>query len=289
MRTSERTPGAGVLRDVAAIAAAMVAVGASFGAVAVAAGIPGWAAVTMSVLVYAGGAQFMAVGLLAAGSPVAAVLAGLLLNARHLPFGLTLGDTIGRRLRHRLLGSHLMTDEATAFTLARPPGADRRRAFWLAGVLLFLAWNAGTVLGVLAGGIAGDPAALGLDAAFPAGLIALLLPSLRDPEIRRMALAGAVVAVLTTPLLPAGLPVLLALAGPGLLAVQRIRTGRTRVDVAQTAAPGGTPQDSIPVDALAAPAPGNPPQIAAQPVDAPTVDVPGADPVPAGRGEKEPC
>ncbi|MFF4810874.1 AzlC family ABC transporter permease [Micromonospora chersina] len=212
MRTAYRTGDARVLRDVAAIGAAMVAVGASFGAVAVAAGLPAWATVAMSVLVYAGGAQFMAVGLVAAGSPLAAVLAGLLLNARHLPFGLALGGALGPRRRQRLLGSHLMTDEATAFALARPAGPGRRRAFWLAGVLLFLAWNAGTGLGVLAGGAVGDPAALGLDAAFPAGLAALLLPSLRDRETRRVALTGAGLAVLATPLLPAGLPVLLALA-----------------------------------------------------------------------------
>ncbi|MEU6024487.1 AzlC family ABC transporter permease [Micromonospora sp. NPDC047134] len=223
MRTSERTAGAGMLRDVAAIGAAMVAVGASFGAVAVAAGLPVWAVIAMSVLVYAGGAQFMAVGLAAAGNPVAAVLAGLLLNARHLPFGLALGDTLGRRLWQRLLGSHLMTDEATAFTLARPAGELRRKAFWLAGILLFVAWNAGTVLGALAGGAAGDPAALGLDAAFPAGLIALLLPALRDRDTRRAAVGGAALAVLTTPVLPAGLPVLLALAGPALLAAHRLR------------------------------------------------------------------
>ncbi|MDG4796457.1 AzlC family ABC transporter permease [Micromonospora sp. WMMD1082] len=223
MRTPERTPGASMLRDIAAIGAAIVAVGASFGAMAVAAGLPGWAAVAMSMLVYAGGAQFMAVGLVAVGSPVAAVLAGLLLNARHVPFGLTLADTIGPRLRQRLLGSHLMTDETTAFTLARPAGPARRRAFWLAGGLLFGAWNAGTVLGVLAGGVAGDPAAYGLDAAFPAGLLALLLPTLRDRDTRRVAVAGAAIALLTTPLLPAGLPVLLALAGPALLAVRRIR------------------------------------------------------------------
>ncbi|MGW4294242.1 AzlC family ABC transporter permease [Micromonospora chersina] len=212
MRTAYRTGDARVLRDVAAIGAAMVAVGASFGAVAVAAGLPAWATLAMSVLVYAGGAQFMAVGLIAAGSPLAAVLAGLLLNARHLPFGLALGGALGPRRWQRLLGSHLMTDEATAFALARPAGPGRRRAFWLAGVLLFLAWNAGTGLGVLAGGAVGDPAALGLDAAFPAGLAALLLPSLRDRETRRVALTGAALAVLATPLLPAGLSVLLALA-----------------------------------------------------------------------------
>ncbi|MGR6321226.1 AzlC family ABC transporter permease [Micromonospora soli] len=236
MRTAYRTGDATVLRDVAAIGAAMIAVGASFGAMAVAAGLPVWATLAMSVLVYAGGAQFMAVGLVAAGSPLAAVLAGLLLNARHLPFGLALGATLGPRRWQRLLGSHLMTDEATAFALARPAGPGRRRAFWFAGTLLFLAWNAGTGLGVLAGGAAGDPAALGLDAAFPAGLAALLLPSLRDRDTRRVALTGAGLAVLATPLLPAGLPVLLALAG---LVVPAVR-GRRR------SGPDGKPDDAGP-------------------------------------------
>ncbi|PWU56691.1 peptidase M48, partial [Micromonospora globispora] len=66
MRTPDRTPDGAMLRDVAAIGAAMVAVGASFGAMAVAAGLPVWATVAMSTVVYAGGAQFMAVGLVAA-------------------------------------------------------------------------------------------------------------------------------------------------------------------------------------------------------------------------------
>ncbi|MEU9511079.1 AzlC family ABC transporter permease [Micromonospora sp. NPDC048169] len=237
MRTAYRTGDARVLRDVAAIGAAMLAVGASFGAMAVAAGLPVWATLAMSVLVYAGGAQFMAVGLVAAGSPLAAVLAGLLLNARHLPFGLALGGALGTRRTQRLLGSHLMTDEATAFALARPAGPQRRRAFWLAGVLLFLAWNAGTALGVLAGGAAGDPAALGLDAAFPAGLAALLLPSLRDRETRRVAILGAVLAVLATPLLPAGLPVLLALAALALPLLAR-RRSPAAADDADAAPPG---------------------------------------------------
>ncbi|MGC1215447.1 MAG: AzlC family ABC transporter permease [Micromonospora sp.] len=241
MRTPERTADGAMLRDVAAIGAAMVAVGASFGAMAVAAGLPVWATVAMSVVVYAGGAQFMAVGLVAAGSPLAAVLAGLLLNARHLPFGLTLGDSLGRQRWRRLLGSHLMTDEATAFALARPTGAARRHAFWLAGTLLFLSWNAGTVLGVLAGGAVGDPAALGLDAAFPAGLIALLLPTLREPETRRVALAGAALAVLATPLLPAGMPVLLALAA---LVVPLVRLRRASRTDAPAAADAEGPRDA---------------------------------------------
>ncbi|MGY0006081.1 AzlC family ABC transporter permease [Micromonospora sp. I033] len=250
MRTADRTDDARVLRDVAAIGAAMVAVGASFGAVAVAAGLPAWATLAMSVLVFAGGAQFMAVGLIAAGSPLAAIFAGLLLNARHLPFGLALGGTLGPRRWQRLFGSHLMTDEATAFALARPAGSGRRRAFWLAGVVLFLAWNAGTGLGVVAGGAVGDPGALGLDAAFPAGLAALLLPSLRDRETRRVALTGAGLAVLATPLLPAGLPVLLALAALVLPVLSRRRpTGEQDDAGAAPADPATGPDDAGPADA----------------------------------------
>ncbi len=224
MRTVQRTaPDRALLRDAAAIAAAMIAVGASFGAIAMAYGLPAWVPFLMSTVVFAGGAQFLAVGLIAAGNPVAAVLAGLLLNARHLPFGMAVSATVGPRWRDRIIGSHLMTDEVVAFTLAEKDPARRRRTYWLIGVTLFTSWNAGTALGVLLGGATGDPAALGLDAAFPAGLIALILPSLRDRDTRLVALSGAAVAVLLTPVLPAGLPVLCALLGLFALFVPRRR------------------------------------------------------------------
>src|SRR3954453_3699672 len=203
MRTVSRTPGRGLLRDAAAIAAAMVAVGASFGAIAIGYGLPTWAPFLMSVIVFAGGAQFLAVGLIAAGNPIAAILAGLLLNARHLPFGLAVSQTIGPRKRDQLIGSHLMTDEVVAFTLREPDPVRRRTIYWLIGITLFTFWNAGTALGVLLGGATGDPDTLGLDAAFPAGLLALILPSLRDPATRAVALTRAALAVLLTPVLPA--------------------------------------------------------------------------------------
>ncbi|WP_127501231.1 AzlC family ABC transporter permease [Actinoplanes solisilvae] len=215
MRTIQRTHSAdrALLRDAAAIAAAMVAIGASFGAIAIAYGLPTWVPFLMSTVVFAGGAQFLAVGLIAAGNPIAAVFAGLLLNARHIPFGLAVGTTMGTRWRDRIVGSHLMTDEVVAFTLAEKDPARRRRTYWLMGVTLFTSWNLGTALGVLLGGATGDPETLGLDAAFPAGLIALILPSLRDRATRVVALLGSAIAVAATPVLPAGLPVLCALVG----------------------------------------------------------------------------
>jgi 4-azaleucine resistance transporter AzlC len=228
MGTVWRTADRALLRDVGAIAAAVAAIGVSFGAIATAAGLPGWLVVAMSVLVFAGGAQFLAVGLLAAGNPLAALFAGLLLNARHLAFGFTVRELVGRRWPARLLGSHLMVDESVAFAMAQPDPDRRRSAYWLTGAALFVVWNLGTGLGIALGGAVTDPAALGLDAAFPAGLLALLWPSLRDPTARRVALTGAAVALLTTPVLPAGAPVLLALTGLATVAIRRRnRTGNT--------------------------------------------------------------
>jgi len=208
-RTLDRT----LIRDVAALAAAAGLVGLSFGAIAIASGLPAWAVITMSVVVFAGGSQFMAVGMLAAGSPVAAILGGLLLNARHLPFGLAVADVLVGAWGSRLAGSHLMIDESVAFALAQSDPRRRAGAYWLTGISLFVTWNLGTLLGVTLGGVVDDPARFGLDAAFPAALLALLLPRLREASVRRVALVGAAVAVAGTFYLPAGLPVLLALVG----------------------------------------------------------------------------
>lgn len=232
MRSVWRTLEPGLVRDVAALAGAVSFVGASFGAIATASGNPVWVPVLMSLLVFAGGAQFMAVGVAAAGGGmVAAVLAGLLLNLRMLPFGMAITDSLGSRRITRLIGSHLVTDESTAFALARSDDPLRsRQAFWVCGVTVFTVWNISVVVGALASTVLGDPDAFGIDAAFPAALLALVLPALREERVRRAALVGAAVAVLTTPLLPPGIPVLLALAGllAMLLPVPRRPAGRAR-------------------------------------------------------------
>ncbi|HEV7908367.1 MAG TPA: AzlC family ABC transporter permease [Pseudonocardiaceae bacterium] len=214
MRSIWRTLGPVLLRDVAAVAAGAVVNGASFGAISVASGLPWWMPVIMSLLVFAGGSQFMAVGIVASGgSPAAAVLAGLVLNARHLPFGLAIGDVLGRNWLGRLIGSHVMIDESVAFAIVQRDPVRARAVFWACGASMFVAWNVGVVGGALIGQAIGDPAAFGLDAAFPAALLALVLPALRDAATRRAAVLGAVIALVSTPFLPAGVPVLLALVG----------------------------------------------------------------------------
>jgi 4-azaleucine resistance transporter AzlC len=219
MRSTQRTSAPArdpeLLRDVALVCVAGGVVGVSFGAIAVAGGLPVWVPVVMSLVVYAGSAQFSAVGvLLAGGGPVAAAVTGLLLNTRTAAFGLAVAGTIGRGRLARLVGAHLVTDETVAFTLAQHDPARRRAAFWVSGLALFAVWNTGVLAGALAGTALGDTATYGLDAAFPAVLAALVLPALREEAaVRRAALTGAALALAVTPAAPAGVPVLVALVG----------------------------------------------------------------------------
>jgi len=211
-----------MLRDVALVCLADGLVGLSFGATAVAGGLPWWLPVTMSLVVFAGGSQIVAVGVvLAGGSPLAAVAAGAVLNTRLFPYGLAVTDILRpagpargvRRWARQLLGAHVVTDESVAFALREDDPARRRSAFWTCGLTLFAAWNVAVFLGVLAGSAIRNTGAFGLDATFPAVLLALALPSLADRGTRAAAGTGAVLAVALTPVLPAGLPVLAALGG----------------------------------------------------------------------------
>ncbi len=209
-----------MLTGIAAISLAVAMIGVSYGATAVTSGLPVWLPILLSVAVVAGGAEFVFIGIITAGgSLIAAVLAGLLVNARHLPYGLSVPDVVGSGWR-RLIATHVMNDESVALALAQPDRDRRRAAYWLCGLGVLIAWPLGAAIGAILGSVVPDPNAFGLDAVFPAVLMTLVLPSLREPLARTAALAGAAVAAMTTPFLGAGVPVLLALAAV-LLVVRR--------------------------------------------------------------------
>jgi len=209
-----RTLAGGTLRDIALACLAVWFIGLSYGAIAVASGFPLWVPAAQSVLVLAGASEFLFVGIVAAGgNPLAAAAAGLLVNARHLPYGLALPDNLTGRGWRRLLGSHVMNDESVVFALAQEDLPRKRAAYWACGLGVLLCWPAGAVLGALIGSVIGNTGAFGLDAMFPAVILALIVPALRDRVTLRAALIGAVIALAATPFLPAGLPVLLALTG----------------------------------------------------------------------------
>ncbi|MFI2633027.1 AzlC family ABC transporter permease [Streptomyces collinus] len=220
MRSFWRTLDGALLRDIALVCLAVGVIGLSYGAIAVTSGFAWWFPVLMGVLVLAASSEFLFVGIIAAGgSPIAALLAGLLVNARHLPFGLAIPDVLGRGWRGAL-GTHLMNDETVVFAIAQDEPERKRAAYWLCGLGILVCWPVGASLGALLGNVVQDTDALGLDAMFPAVILALIVPAMKERTLPRTALAGAGLALAVTPLLPAGLPVLIALAALPLFTVK---------------------------------------------------------------------
>jgi 4-azaleucine resistance transporter AzlC len=200
------------LRSAAAIAATVWFFGASFGLVARAAGMGSWAPLVMSATTFAGSAQFAVTSILgASASTAAAIAAAVLLNARYAPISISVASLFrGPRLR-RLVESQLIVDESWALA-SRGDGRFDRRILLGAGLLLYAAWVSGTAVGVLAGDALGDPKDLGLDGAFPALFLALLVPQLRAPRAAAAALTAVGIALALIPVTPAGVPIVAAAA-----------------------------------------------------------------------------
>jgi len=218
---------------------AVLLFGSSFGVLARSEGFDPLATVVMSATTFGGSAQFAAVSVIGAGgTALAAVGAAVLLNARYAPMGLAAARSFeGGRLR-RLLESQLIVDESWA--LAQEAGRFDRRRMVGAGLLLYPVWVAGTTVGVLAGASLGDPAALGLDAAFPALFLALTVPLIATRNALAAALGGAGLALLLTPVAPAGVPVMAATlaAAVGLLPRRPLRREAARGGRSSRGAPG---------------------------------------------------
>lgn len=199
-------------RAALAVAATVWFFGASFGLVARAAGMGVLAPLVMSATTFAGSAQFAVTSILGAGGgAAAAIAAAVLLNARYAPISISVAPLFHGRLLRRLLESQLIVDESWALA-SRGGGRFDRRILLGAGLLLYVSWLSGTAVGVLAGDALGDPKELGLDGAFPALFLALLVPQLRTPRSALAAVTGAVVAIALIPVTPAGIPIVAASA-----------------------------------------------------------------------------
>ncbi len=203
------------------LAVAVGLFGVSFGVLSVTSGGMGaLPAIVMSGTTFAGSAQFAAAAILAGGGqPVAAIAAALLLNARYLPIGVSVARFLRGGPAVRFLTSQLVVDESWAIAAQGEGEFDAGRLIG-AGIVLWLAWVGGTIIGVVGGEALGDPATLGLDAAFPALFLALLASQLTSSRTVAAALLGGAIAVALTPFTPPGVPIIAA-AGAALIGLRR--------------------------------------------------------------------
>jgi 4-azaleucine resistance transporter AzlC len=211
----------------------VLAFGAISGVAMVAAGMPYYLAMLMSVLVYAGNAQLAALQLVTSGSPLAiAILAALVINLRFSIYSLSMSPHLAAAgPRWRPLLSYLLTDNGYAITLRgyeRALGAaDKVWYYFGCSVAIWITWQAGTLTGVLLG--ARIPADWHLEFSIVLTFLGIVAPTIRDRAVAAAACAAGITAVLAWPL-PLRLGLLLATAAgiaAGML-VESLSGGRQR-------------------------------------------------------------
>ncbi len=207
---------------VLSIAVGVVAM--TFGVLADAAGLSLPQIVVMSAFLFTGASQFAAVSVIdGGGSSYAAVGSAMLLAARNALYGPVVSRFFRGSALRRGLSAHFVIDETTAMASNQADDAAAADAFWWTALWLWSLWNIGSVGGALLGSLIGEPETYGLDAAFPAAFIALLVPHLRRRPGRVAALAGGLLAIAAVPIAPAGVPLLVGALGviPGWLVGRR--------------------------------------------------------------------
>ena len=165
-------------RSLVPVAISGFAIGLVFGVLARQAGVGVVETVLMSVLVFSGAAQFLVLGLWATPLPVATIaLTTLVVGLRHLLMGAALAPWFAKLPRLKAYASvFFMADENWALTMSGFSRGRRDAAFLIGGgLLMFLSWTSSTLIGRTLGGAVRDPAQWGLDFAFTAVFLALLV------------------------------------------------------------------------------------------------------------------
>jgi predicted branched-subunit amino acid permease len=201
----------GTVRDSLSVAITVGTYGVAFGAASVAAGFSVVQSCLFSLLTFTGASQFAAVGVVASGGAAAsAIAAATMLGTRNALYGIQMAPLLKVKGARRVLAAHITIDESTGVALSQAPRgvAAMREGFWITGSGVFVFWNIFTLLGAFGAKALGNPASWGLDAAVPAAFLGLLWPRLPTNFLRGVAVASMVFAMIVTPWLPAGLPII---------------------------------------------------------------------------------
>jgi predicted branched-subunit amino acid permease len=200
-------------RDSLSVSLTVGAYGVAFGAASIAAHFSILQTCLFSLLTFTGASQFAAVGVVGAGgAALSAIAAATLLSTRNALYGMQMSPLLKVRGLKKIAAAHVTIDESTGVALAQTPrGTDAMRTgFWLTGLGVFIFWNIFTLLGALGAKALGNPASWGLDAAVPAAYLGLLWPRLQTNFLRVVAIASMIFALLVTPWLAAGMPIIMS-------------------------------------------------------------------------------
>ncbi|WP_286238636.1 AzlC family ABC transporter permease [Neptuniibacter halophilus] len=190
------------LRGTLAMIPLIVAVtpwGILVGAYGIESGLSALQTQSLSLLVFAGTSQLVAIGMLQAGLGIVSILVTtLLITSRHLLYSMAMRDRISPLpLRWRLTMGFLLTDEL----FVNSAEDSRRFNRWYAlggGLSFYIAWNLATLAGILAGAVIPDLTQIGLDFAVVATFIAIVVPMVKSRSVFACVVVSAIVSVYCT-------------------------------------------------------------------------------------------
>jgi predicted branched-subunit amino acid permease len=204
-----------IVSNAASIGVAVAMYGVSFGALGTTTGLTIPQTMALSLLMFTGASQFTLVSTLASGgTALTAVIASWLMGTRNAAYSMRMTPILKATGPGKLVAVQLTIDESTAMGLAQDEaafeGRASRLAFWATGLSVYILWNTATFIGAVSVSAIGDPRSFGLDAAIAAGLFALVWPQIKSRTDLSVAFGGALIALVLTPIVPPGIPVLAA-------------------------------------------------------------------------------
>ncbi len=217
--------------DVLTFAATYFVVGVTVALICTTAGMAPWLVAVAAVTMYSATSQLALVAVITSGGATLAGLASaLLVSARFGVLAAAIAPRLRRGAVRRGVAAHMVVDPSVALALAQPDDDAAEWVFWRVGINLGVAWLIGVVVGVVVGPHIGDPHRYGLDAVFPASLVAILAASLRAGGriMLAVALVAGAITLTLTPLVPAGIPVLAAVLASGLVLASPTPVGAGR-------------------------------------------------------------
>ena len=185
--------------------------GTAFGAASIAAGFSVLQTCLLSLLTFSGASQFAVAGVMGAGgSAISAIATASLLGTRNMLYALRMAPLLRVTGLKKIVAAHITIDESTGVAISQEKLGTQamKQGFWLTGFGVYIFWNLFTFLGALGAQAMGDPSAWGLDAAVPAAFLGLLWPNLTNNFERVLAVSALVMAVVLSPVLSAGLPII---------------------------------------------------------------------------------
>ena len=204
-----------VLRDSLSVAIPVGTYGAAFGAASVAAGFSVLQSCILSLALFSGASQFAVIGVMGAGgSAISAIATGALLGIRNGLYAMRMTPILKLSGVRKILGAQITIDESTGVALSQENRGlpAMRYGFFATGIGVYIFWNLFTLIGALSASSIGDISAWGLDAAVPAAFLGLLWPRLNSSRSRVAALLAISSAILLSPLVGAGLPIIATVA-----------------------------------------------------------------------------